>query len=96
MCVERSVATIRSSKYESNGICLGLFLLALTIIGIVTAANYVYDFDDFDAKVLSMIYVPPAAVPRFNKIAMLVIAASSACMITFHALSRFNKKLCSV
>ncbi|KAJ1346915.1 hypothetical protein KIN20_001841 [Parelaphostrongylus tenuis] len=30
MCVERIVATIRSNRYETNGVALGLLLLAFT------------------------------------------------------------------
>uniref|UniRef100_A0A0K0D2M8 CASP-like protein n=1 Tax=Angiostrongylus cantonensis TaxID=6313 RepID=A0A0K0D2M8_ANGCA len=96
MCVERSVATMRSSKYESKGVFLGLFLFALTVVGAVATASFVYDIDDFGVNVYSMVVVPPSAVSKFNMIAVVLVSVSLFCMITFLALSRFNKKLCSM
>ncbi|KAJ1346918.1 hypothetical protein KIN20_001844 [Parelaphostrongylus tenuis] len=96
MCIERSVATILSNKYERNGIVLGLLLLASTAVGNFAAAYYVYSINDFKEKVLSMVSVPSAAVPKFNRLSELVITVSFICMVTFHALSRYNKKQCAV
>ncbi|KAJ1351836.1 hypothetical protein KIN20_007987 [Parelaphostrongylus tenuis] len=96
MCIERSVATIRSNKYESNGIALGLILFAFMIAADVAAANYVYDIDDFATKVLSMTNAPPTATPKFNHVAILAIAISLACIVTFHILSRLNKRRCAL
>uniref|UniRef100_A0A0K0DJN8 CASP-like protein n=1 Tax=Angiostrongylus cantonensis TaxID=6313 RepID=A0A0K0DJN8_ANGCA len=96
MCCERTVATIRSNKYEDSGIALSLLLLALTIVGVVVAADYAYDTDHFNVKLWSMIYVPPGAEAKFNHVASLNIIICFVCIATFHVLSRFNKKQCSV
>ncbi|KAJ1348833.1 hypothetical protein KIN20_004226 [Parelaphostrongylus tenuis] len=92
MCIERTVATIFSSTYESNGIVLGLCLFVLTIAAAITAVSYVYDMDSFDAKTISMVIVPPAALAKFNRVMILSMIVSFACIVTFHVSSQINKK----
>uniref|UniRef100_A0A0K0DNH9 Serpentine receptor class gamma n=1 Tax=Angiostrongylus cantonensis TaxID=6313 RepID=A0A0K0DNH9_ANGCA len=96
MCCERTVATVRSNKYESNGIALSLLLLVVTIVATVADMSYVYEIRDFNAKMWSMIYVPPAAVDKFNQVALLNIFISFVCIATFQMLSRYNEKKYSV
>ncbi|KAE9412710.1 hypothetical protein Angca_003798 [Angiostrongylus cantonensis] len=93
---ERIVATIRSNKYERNGITLGLFLFVLTVTGLVAAVCYVYDIDDFDVRVLSMTNVPPASSSRFNRVAVLNTTIGIVCIVMFHVSYRISKKQCSV
>ncbi|KAJ1368023.1 hypothetical protein KIN20_029072, partial [Parelaphostrongylus tenuis] len=93
---ERGVATTRSSKYESKGITLGVFLLAFVVIGVFGTIRYVYSFEDFNVKVWSVLAIPPGAVNRANHVAILNTSIGIICIITLHVFSRINKKRCSV
>ncbi|KJH40730.1 integral membrane protein Srb [Dictyocaulus viviparus] len=95
LCCERGVATIRFNKYESNGIAFGLFLVLLTIIGVVATTIYVYDVSDFDAKVFSFSLLPPGAVEEYNKVAVANIITCFLCILILHISSRVNKKRCA-
>ncbi|KAJ1367232.1 hypothetical protein KIN20_028096 [Parelaphostrongylus tenuis] len=96
MSCERSVATVRSSKYENKGIALGLLLLVVTIVGAFAAVYYVYDIGDFDVKVLSTYFVPPSALTRYNHLTVLNIVICISCIVMFHVSSRINKNQSSV
>ncbi|KJH48504.1 hypothetical protein DICVIV_05354 [Dictyocaulus viviparus] len=96
LCCERGVATIRFSKYESNGIALGLLLFILTIAGVVIATFYVYDLDDFNTKSFSNLAIPPGAAKEYNQISLANIPVSLICFLTLQISLRINKKQCSI
>ncbi|KJH49736.1 integral membrane protein Srb [Dictyocaulus viviparus] len=92
LCCERSVATMRASKYERKGVGLGLLLLAATFGAIFAAICYVYDVDDFQVKVLTFVMLPPGAVKEYNEVEVANIIVSLLCIITLYIASRINKK----
>ncbi|KJH48509.1 hypothetical protein DICVIV_05359 [Dictyocaulus viviparus] len=96
LCCERIVATIRSSKYESNRIALGLLLFIFTIVCIVIATCLVYDAEDFKMETWSMGIVPPRAVDDYNLFVIMNIIISFGCIIALHFSLRFNKRQSSV
>ncbi|KJH48506.1 integral membrane protein Srb [Dictyocaulus viviparus] len=96
LCCERCVATIRSNKYESNGVTLGIVLVFLTIFGIATVMFYVYDVKDFDIKTWAIGILPPGSVKEFNRVAIAYIVVSSLSILTFFLLSRINRRRCSM
>ncbi|KJH42486.1 integral membrane protein Srb [Dictyocaulus viviparus] len=85
LCCERTVATIRFSKYEHNGIVLGLILSALTVVGVLGAIFYVYDIEDFNEKLWSIIILPSASTKRYNKVAFanIIILISSVLLLSY-------------
>ncbi|KAE9415341.1 hypothetical protein Angca_010039, partial [Angiostrongylus cantonensis] len=96
LCCERSVATIRFNKYESNGIALSLFLLTLVLIGVFAAIHYVYSFEDFKVRTWSALAIPPGAVKRYNKFSILNTTFGTICIVTLHLSSRINRKRSSI
>ncbi|KAJ1353342.1 hypothetical protein KIN20_009951, partial [Parelaphostrongylus tenuis] len=92
MSCERSIATVRSNKYESKGIALGVFLVVLVICAAFASICYVYKIDNFDVKLISTFLVPPSAITRYNHVTMLNFTICVSCVVMFHASSRISRK----
>ncbi|KJH48505.1 integral membrane protein Srb [Dictyocaulus viviparus] len=96
ICIERCVATIRSSKYERSNNVLGVMLLAFTIVGTVLVLRYVYHVDDFNVRVWSIVVLPPGSIEEGRKIVIVYVIVSMICVITFFVSSRINRRRCIV
>ncbi|KJH48508.1 integral membrane protein Srb [Dictyocaulus viviparus] len=96
MVIERSVATVRAKKYENSNLWFGIFLIIFTMIGIGAILFYLYEFDDFNADVWSIVVLPPGAIPEGKQIVFVYVIVSAVCISTLFFSSRFNSRRTSI